>query len=215
MATRPSNSVAIAILAKAPVPGFAKTRLIPALGPDGAAMLQRRLTAQTVASACAVQYGAAKLGPVTLWAAPDESHASFRALATTHRIVLKRQPDGDLGVRMLAAMQEGPTLVIGTDCPALTPFHLRSAAATLQNGIDAVIIPTADGGYALIGTRRPTPALFQDMTWSTATVMAETRRRLAQLGLSWREPLRLWDIDVPEDLARLRADGFEDLLSRP
>lgn len=197
----------IAVLAKAPVPGFAKTRLIPALGPDGAAILQQRLTERAVATACAAGFG-----QVTLWAAPDESHASFRALAAAHQILLQRQPDGDLGARMLAAMQEGPTLVIGTDCPALTPFHLRGAAATLQNGIDAVIIPAADGGYALIGTRQPIPALFTDVTWSTTTVMAETRRRLARFGLSWREPLRLWDIDVPEDLERLREAGFEDLL---
>lgn len=199
----------IAILAKAPVPGFAKTRLIPALGPDGAAMLQQRLTERAAATACA-----AKLGPVTLWAAPDESHASFQALAVAHEIVVKRQPDGDLGARMLAAMQDGPVLVIGTDCPALTSSHLRACAEVLRDGIDAVIIPAEDGGYALIGTRRPIPALFSDMMWSTATVMTETRRRLARLGLTWREPLRLWDIDVPEDLARLDASGFGDLLPR-
>jgi rSAM/selenodomain-associated transferase 1 len=199
----------IAILAKAPVPGFAKTRLIPALGPDGAATLQGRLTEYAVATGCA-----AGLGPVTLWAAPDETHASFRALADMHQIVLKRQPDADLGMRMLAAMQDGPVLVIGTDCPALTPDHLRACAEALRNGIDAVVMPTADGGYALIGTRRPIPALFTGMTWSTATVMAETRRRLTQLGLSWREPACLWDVDVPEDLERLRADGFNDLLSQ-
>ncbi|MDB5601493.1 MAG: hypothetical protein JWN71_3537 [Xanthobacteraceae bacterium] len=197
----------IAILAKAPVPGFAKTRLIRALGPDGAAELQRRLVARAVATACA-----AGLGQVTLWAAPDDAHASFQALAATHQIVLKRQPDGDLGARMLAAMQDGPVLVIGTDCPALTPLHLQACAETLHDGIDAVIIPAEDGGYALIGTRCPTPALFADVMWSTATVMAETRRRLARLGLSWREPARLWDVDVPEDLARLHADGFDDLL---
>lgn len=209
MTRRPSNSVAIAILAKAPVPGFAKTRLIPALGPDGAATLQQRLTERAVATACA-----AGLGKATLWAAPDESHASFQALAATHDIVLKRQPDGDLGARMLAAMQDGPTLVIGTDCPALTSIHLHACAEALRDGIDAVIIPAEDGGYVLIGTRRPIPELFTNMIWSTATVMAETRRRLARLGLSWREPLRLWDIDMPEDLARLDASSFDDLLSQ-
>jgi rSAM/selenodomain-associated transferase 1 len=198
----------IAILAKAPVPGFAKTRLIPALGPDGAATLQQRLTERAVATACA-----AGLGHVTLWAAPDESHASFHALAATYEIALKRQPDGDLGVRMLAAMQDGPTLVIGTDCPALTPGHLHACANVLRDGIDAVLIPAEDGGYALIGTRHPISELFTDMTWSTATVMAETRRHLARLGLSSREPARLWDVDVPEDLERLRADGLGDLLT--
>jgi glycosyltransferase A (GT-A) superfamily protein (DUF2064 family) len=56
--------------------------------------------------------------------------------------------------------------------------------------------------------------LFTDMMWSTDVVMAETRRRLARLGLSWREPLLLWDIDVPEDLARLDASSFDELLSQ-
>jgi rSAM/selenodomain-associated transferase 1 len=209
MATRPSNNVGIAILAKAPIPGFAKTRLIPALGPDGAAMLQQRLTERAVATACA-----AGPGPLTLWATPDESHASFQALAATHEIILRRQPDGDLGARMLTATQDGPTLVIGTDCPALTSAHLQLCAEELRNGLDAVIISAEDGGYVLIGTRRPIPELFTDMMWSTDTVMAETRRRLARHGLSWREPLLLWDIDVPEDLARLDASSFDELLSQ-
>lgn len=208
MATRLSNSVAIAILAKAPVPGFAKTRLIPALGPDGAAALQQRLTERAAATACA-----AGLSQVTLWAAPDESHGLFHAVTAARDIALNRQPDGDLGARMLAAMQYGPVLIIGTDCPALMPNHLRACAKALRNGVDAVIIPALDGGYALIGTRRPIPALFTDMPWSTPSVMAETRRRLARLGLSWREPARLWDVDEPADLARLRANGLGELLT--
>jgi len=194
------DPVAIAVLAKAPVPGLAKTRLAPALGDDGAAALQERLTARAVATACA-----AETGPVTLWATPDPSHASFRALAERYPIALATQPDGDLGARMLTAIRaaNGPTLVIGTDCPALAPDHLLAAATHLRNGIDAVLIPADDGGYVLIGMRKPQPAPFADMTWSTDTVAAETRRRMARLNLSWREPARLWDVDRPEDLARL------------
>ena len=194
--------VAIAVLAKAPVPGLAKTRLAPALGDDGAAALQERLTARAVATACA-----AEAGLVTLWATPDASHASFRALAEQHPISLATQPDSDLGARMLTAVAaaNGPALVIGTDCPALTPDHLLVAAAHLRSGIDAVLIPAEDGGYVLIGMREPQSALFAGMTWSTDEVAAETRRRMARLSLSWREPARLWDVDRPEDLARLDA----------
>ncbi len=105
----------IAILAKAPVPGFAKTRLIPAIGAHGAAVLQERLTEQTMQTA-----QAAGVGPVTLWCAPDPSHPAFMDLARRFSISLKRQPEGDLGARMLAAFGYGPTLVIGSDCPALT-----------------------------------------------------------------------------------------------
>ncbi|HEX2725191.1 MAG TPA: glycosyltransferase, partial [Beijerinckiaceae bacterium] len=88
----------LAILAKAPIPGFAKTRLIPLLGPDGAARLQERLIERTLATALA---GA--VGPVTLWCAPDDSHPAFQSAARQCGVRLARQPDGDLGVRMLAA----------------------------------------------------------------------------------------------------------------
>jgi rSAM/selenodomain-associated transferase 1 len=191
--------VGIAVLAKAPLPGFAKTRLIATLGAEGAAALQARLIVRTVETACR-----AATGPVTLWVAPDATHQVFGALAARLPIDLEIQPDGDLGARMLAAFTaaKDPTLVIGTDCPALTSAHLREAAETLREGIDAVVIPAEDGGYVLIGSRRPQPALFADMTWSTADVMAETRARLARLGLTSRELATLWDLDRPEDLAR-------------
>lgn len=192
----------IAVLAKAPIPGFAKTRLNPALGAHGAAALQERLTERAVATACAAQ-----LGAVTLWGTPDIRHASFRELVSQFRIRLARQPDGDLGARMLAAIS-GPTLVIGTDCPALTLDHLREAAAALHER-EVVLIPAEDGGYVLIGMRAPHPELFSDMTWSTNTVLAETRQRIARLGLSARELETLFDIDRPEDLARLPREGFE------
>ena len=87
--------------------------------------------------------------------------------------------------------------------PALTADHLRVSAAHLRDGLDAVLLPVDDGGYVMLGMRQPPSALFTGIAWSTDTVAAETRRRLARLGLSWREPARLWDVDRPEDLARL------------
>jgi hypothetical protein len=200
-----AEPVAVAVFARAPVPGFAKTRLIPVLGADGAAALQARLTAHAVATACA-----AAVGPVTLWATPDASHLSFRALSAQYAIALAPQPHGDIGARMLAAVVAagGPVLVIGSDCPALTPDHLRTATVLLREGIDAVLLPADDGGYVLIGLRRPQPALFTHIAWSTEIVAAETRQRMARLGLSWREPARLWDLDRPKELARLQAAGF-------
>jgi len=203
-----NEPVAVAVLAKAPVAGLAKTRLIPALGADGAALLQERLIERAAATAAA-----AGIGPVTVWATPDETHPIFRALRG-RGAALARQGDGDLGRRMLAALAaaHGPCLVIGTDCPALAADHLRAAANILRDGADVVIVPAEDGGYVLIGTRKPAPALFTDMRWSTPGVMAETRRRLRQLGLSWEEPVTLWDLDRPEDLARLAEVGLDDLI---
>jgi uncharacterized protein len=196
-----NDSVAVAVLTKAPIAGFAKTRLIPMLGADGAARLQERLIWRAVGTACA-----AAVGSVTLWATPDESHAVFHAIASRFGIALARQCDGDLGARTLEAIAaaRGPALVIGTDCPALTTEHLRVAANILRGGIDAVVLPAEDGGYVLIGLRRTEPALFADMRWSTPQVMEETRRRLRARNLTWQEPATLWDLDVPEDLARLQ-----------
>jgi rSAM/selenodomain-associated transferase 1 len=205
----PTNEpIAVAILAKAPIPGLAKTRLIPTLGREGAARLQSRLIARTLVTACA-----AEIGPVCLWATPEESH--FQQLARQFPIKLALQPEGDLGMRMHAAIQAAcPAIVIGTDCPALEPKHLQAAGDALREGADATIIPAEDGGYVLIGLRLPQPTLFSDMTWGTETVMAETRRRAAQLGLALREFAALWDVDMPEDLARLRAAGFDDFVPK-
>ena len=205
-----NDPVAIAVLAKAPVPGFAKTRLIPVLGAERAAAFAARLIERAVATACE-----AATGPVTLWATPDASHALFSSLNAHLGIELAHQPDGDLGQRMLAAMTAAkePALVIGTDAPALTAEYLREAAEVLRSGTDVVLFPAQDGGYVLIGARRPQPALFSDMPWSTPDVMNETRRRLQSLGLSWQGPHTLWDVDVPDDLVRLRESGMADLIA--
>jgi uncharacterized protein len=206
-----AEPVSIAVLAKAPVAGFAKTRLIPALGAGRAARLQARLIERAVDTACA-----AGAGPVTVWTTPDETHAAFQALQTHRDVALARQPNGDLGARMLAALKApgGATLVIGTDCPAMMPAHLRMAADVLRGGADAVVCPAEDGGYVLIGMRKPLPALFAGMMWGTVEVMAETRRRMRVHKLTWQEPATLWDVDVPEDLPRLRGLGLLDEFSR-
>jgi uncharacterized protein len=202
-----AEHVTIAILAKAPIAGAAKSRLIPALGADGAARLAARMLDHAVGIAC----GAA-LGPVVLWAAPDPTDRQFQLLQQKHAIALARQPDGDLGARMHAAIVAAgaPVLVIGADCPMLTAEHLGTAALALREH-DAVIIPAEDGGYVLVGLRKPALSLFTGMTWSVSSVMAETRQRLSALGLTWRELTPLWDVDRPEDIPRLRLAGILDL----
>jgi uncharacterized protein len=205
-AQRALEPIAIAVLSGAP--GAAKTRLRPVLGAEGAAALQTRLIARTLETALA-----AGTGPVTLWAAPDETHPAFRSIVLRPGLTLARQPEGDLGRRIEVALDSAcPAVVIGTDCPALTPDHLRDAAEALRNGIDVVLIPVDDGGYALIGARNPHPQLFTDMAWGTPTILADTRRRMMDLGLSWRELEQLWDVDVPADLERLRREGFAYLM---
>ena len=173
MRRRHPEPVAVAILAKAPLPGLAKTRLIPALGVEGAAALQARLIARAVETAIA-----AGTGPTTLWGAPDESHPEFQSAKTRYGLALARQPNGDLGHRMFTALAaaHGPALVIGSDCPALTPAHLRACAEALRDGIDAAVIPAEDGGYVLLGTRRPNAHLFADMPWARRWLWARRAR---------------------------------------
>jgi len=200
--------VAIVILAKAPVPGLAKTRLIPLLGPGGAAQLQAWMIRRAVRTALA-----AGLGPVTLWCMPDDQHPEFLACANAPenagRLTLRVQPAGDLGERMLAAVATEPgvagTLIIGTDCPLMTAATLQAAAQILREGDDAVVVPAEDGGYVLIGLTRPVPEVFAGVAWGSAEVMASTRQRLDAAGLRWRKLPTHWDVDLPADVERLRV----------
>ncbi|MDZ4129017.1 MAG: TIGR04282 family arsenosugar biosynthesis glycosyltransferase, partial [Hydrogenophaga sp.] len=190
----------------APVAGLAKTRLIPLLGAAGAARAQRGFALRTLATA-----RSASTGEVTLWCAPDAAHRFFRALAVRRGVATMAQPAGDIGQRMAAAMQHhfarAPhthLLIAGTDCPVLTPSHLQQAADALQDH-DAVLIPAEDGGYVLIGLRRPVPEVFTEVPWSTAQVLGRTRERLRGCGASWQELPSLWDVDEPADWLRWQA----------
>jgi uncharacterized protein len=95
-------------------------------------------------------------------------------------------------------------VLIGSDCPALRPADLRAAARALREGADAVLAPAEDGGYPLIGLRRVSRRLFDGIAWGGPQVLAQTRRRLKALGWRWKELRTLWDVDRPEDVARLR-----------
>lgn len=190
----------VAVLAKAPIPGYAKTRLIPLLGPEGAAQVQARLIARAVATA-----QAADIGPVSLWAAPNCSHPFFAGLGLT----LRPQPEGDLGARMLVPFEYAgrPLVLIGSDCPALGPEDLRDAAAALA-WADAVVAPAEDGGYGLIAARRAYAQLFADMPWSTSAVADVTRARVAAADLGLHELRTIWDVDTPADYERAVRAGL-------
>lgn len=197
-----AEPVNIAVFAKAPEAGSAKTRLIPTLGAQGAARLQRWLTQRAVNTA-----QQAGTGAVSLWCAPDPRHRFFRAMHWCAKVECHAQCGADLGQRMLhtfeAQCSTGPLLLIGTDCPVLTPGDLRIAAGALRNGDDAVVLPAEDGGYVLIGLRGPIPSLFEGVAWGNESVMEQTRARLQASGARWSEPRLLWDVDRPADLRRL------------
>ena len=203
----PATETLIVVFARAPEPGRAKTRLLPLLGADGAAALQALLIERTLATALA-----ASVGRVELWCAPSAQHPLLGAFMQRHGIEGVTQCEGDLGARMqhaaMAALATHPSvLMIGTDCPALTPADLRAAAAALATH-DAVLIPAEDGGYVLLGLNRWNARLFTNIAWGGDQVMAATRERLAALEWRWHELPALWDVDRPEDFARLRSSGL-------
>ncbi|MBY0409641.1 MAG: TIGR04282 family arsenosugar biosynthesis glycosyltransferase [Burkholderiaceae bacterium] len=190
------------IIAKAPVAGYCKTRLIPALGPDGAAQLAAQMLKHTVRTAIAAQ-----LGPVELCAAPHAAHPLWATLELPASLGWSDQGEGDLGQRMARAAQRTLArgehlLLIGSDCPVLTAKHLRDAAGALQPGT-AALIPTFDGGYALLGLASMQPHLFTDMPWSTADVARITLDRLAQVGVQVHLSAKVHDVDTPADLDHL------------
>jgi rSAM/selenodomain-associated transferase 1 len=189
----------IVIFAKAPVPGSAKTRLIPALGEIGAARLAHKMLLATIAEA-----EAARLAIPELCATPHPYDPEWQPFLPKAEIRYTDQGDGDLGERLARAARRvtllGETiLLIGTDCPALDRHRLRAAAEALLSH-DAVIHPTLDGGYALLGLRRFDPSLFSGIAWSGPDVAADTIARIEALGWSLHIGETLRDIDEPADL---------------
>lgn len=199
--------VRLIVFAKAPQAGQAKTRLIPALGPSGAAALARQLLAHALRQAAGADTQA-----VELCVSPAPQDPAWQGMAFEPAVALTAQGEGDLGERMARAMtrvieqHQCPVMLMGTDCPGLTSAHLGEAARQLTRH-DAVLLPAKDGGYVLIGLKAPCPGLFTDMPWSGPAVAGETLRRMASLGLRvWQGPT-LQDIDEAADLAHLPA-GF-------
>ena len=200
--TAPGNNCRVILFAKAPVAGAVKTRLIPVLGAQAAARLHERLVARALQVLTD-----ADVGPVEMCCAPDTSHAFFVGCQRRFGISLTQQGEGDLGERMLHALDRALAvapcaLIVGADCPSVTADDVRAAATQLASH-DATLIPADDGGYVLIGVRRTQHNMFDGIDWGTATVLAAQRARFRLLGLSWHEGATRWDVDRPEDLARL------------
>lgn len=189
----------LVIMAKAPVAGRVKTRLIPALGAQGAAQLAQRMLTRTVTAALAAR--GEHLHGVTICAAPDPQDPDWSSLGLPSELSWSAQGDGDLGQRMSRAVQsvlskKERVLLIGTDLPQLSSELLQSAAKALLTH-EACLLPTADGGYGLLGLRA-WQAVFDDMPWSTPEVCALTLERLSHTSV-WVGPT-LHDIDEPADL---------------
>lgn len=188
----------IVVIARVPVPGLAKTRLFPALGPDGAAALARAMTQDVldVVRASRLPFRVAWAGNINdPW-------------VTALGVASEAQADGDLGARLRHALRTGG-IAIGTDAPTL-PVGLLTAAVEALYDHDVVWAPAFDGGYVLVGARGacagprdPCGGIFDDVPWSAADTLAASVARARSLGLA-HALLSFWyDVDEPRDLSFL------------
>jgi len=196
----------VIVFARAPVSGEAKTRLAAQIGASRAARLQARMTRQALTTA-----KRAGCGPVELHGAPRAKHAFFRLCARQYGVALRSQRGWDLGERMHLALAAAlrryrAAVLIGSDCPELRAEDLRRATRLLRGACDVVLAPAEDGGYALIGARAARRSVFDGVAWGEASVYRRTVANLDARALRWRALRTVWDVDRPEDVARL--DGL-------
>jgi len=198
----PMKRARIVVFAKAPAPGKVKTRLVPALGEEGAAQLARRMLEDTWREAAAVHVADAEL-----CVDPEPGSEAWSAQLPQGAVTVTTQGEGDLGERLSRAAERvlgggQRVLLIGTDYPGLTTRRLVDACLELESH-ETVIHPTFDGGYALLGLNRFDPSIFSGIEWSTSSVARETMGRIKALGWSCHLGATLQDIDEPEDLEAL------------
>jgi len=194
------------IFGRYPVPGKTKTRLIPTIGPAGAADLQRRLTEKTLET---VNSFATERSMEVEFCFEGGNRLKMRRWLGSD-IILSEQGQGDLGERMEVAFLEafragcGRVVLMGTDIPELRSDHLKETLYALME-YDLVLGPSTDGGYWLIGLKH-TADLFQGVSWGTEKVLGQTVALANQQGIKIHLLQLLSDIDTEEDLSRWRPD---------
>ena len=197
---------ALAVMAKAPIPGTVKTRLVPPLTQEQAAELYHALLSdqlEHLASLEAVDLYVAFTPSAAMPLIASIAPAGYRCFA---------QRGGDLGERMNEVFAElwrrgyGSLIVIGSDLPPVPLDTFRLAFAHLSAGGKRVVLgPSRDGGYYLVGMNQPVPEMFSAMTWSDKRVLEATTERLTQLGIDFGLLPQWFDVDTVEDLDSLRA----------
>lgn len=191
--------VSLIVIAKAPMPGKAKTRLIPALGPEGAAAVAAACLADTLH---AVAEAPARRRVVVLDGEPGDwlPDAGFEILG---------QRGGGLGDRLGGAFEDSgaaPAMLVGMDTPQITASLLEASAEALcETGTAAVLGPCSDGGYWAIGLRSGGAEVFAGVPMSVEETGERQRERLAELGLRWTELEQLRDIDTIDDARAVAA----------
>jgi rSAM/selenodomain-associated transferase 1 len=194
----------VIVFVKAPVAAHAKTRLIPLLGPEGAAEFSRAMALDTIAVVQQV--------PGVQIHVAYEAHPQMPDLAWTGApfgLLSFPQAEGDLGVRLGRAVEDvyrrsgGPVVAIGTNVPRLSPELLDRAFEGLKSG-GAAVGPNEGGGYYAIGLKQPAARVFEDIDWSTPAVLQQTLARLKTAGLTClRLPVQR-EINTPDDFKALQ-----------
>ncbi|MES9940545.1 MAG: TIGR04282 family arsenosugar biosynthesis glycosyltransferase [Candidatus Thiodiazotropha sp. 6PLUC2] len=202
----PSN--AVLVFSKVPEVGKVKTRLIPALGAEGAAELYSRLLQREIH-----WLAKEKSYQIQLWLSSNKAHPLIQTLAEDCDFTVHYQQGSDLGERMFHAANRAlrhyrKVVLIGVDSPPLTVDHIQQTFTWLETE-DAVLGPAQDGGYVLLGLKAAAAELFRGHNWGTEDVAETTRSALRSLEWSWRELPLLWDLDRPEELIKLKALGIE------
>ena len=198
----------ILIFAKPPIVGHCKTRLGRKLGMTRAAHIHRQLVELNLSTVIS-----AAIAPVELHCDGGVQHPYFQHLRRKFQLPLVSQCRGHLGQRMHKAsahslQSASATLIIGTDCPVMRPHHLEACLDALTSGKEAVFIPSEDGGYALVGLRKPMPVLFQGIEWGSAQVYKQTQQRLERSARPWTALPALWDIDDARDFKKAKRLGL-------
>lgn len=195
----------LAVFAREPVPGRVKTRLARSLGDEAACTIYRHLLSYTL------RVLSASGRRVMLWLTPESKSQFLQDPLFQGHFEIYRQQGVDLGDRMnflfksTLAAGYGRVVLVGSDCPGLTPAHIDAAFDTLLSR-DVVLGPSEDGGYWLMGQSSPFHDLFSGMTWSHGDVYRDTCDKIASLGLSSGAVGTLRDIDQLEDLKKFSAD---------
>jgi rSAM/selenodomain-associated transferase 1 len=187
------------LFAKAPVPGRVKTRLATVIGAARAAELYRAFVADTIAKLREFR----EVADIELhtdiltdaWKEPDVAH--------------DLQTPGDLALKLFHAIEGAlragrpQAIILGSDSPTLPRDHIRRL---LGSTADVTLGPCEDGGYYAIACRRVDPRMFAEVEWSTSNVLEQTERAARACGLSVERSDVWYDVDEPEDLARLAAE---------
>jgi rSAM/selenodomain-associated transferase 1 len=195
------------IFTRYPEPGKTKTRLIPVLGAEGAAILQRQMTEQKLAEAKKLQ----SFYPILVEVYFAGGNELLMQEWLGSNLIYRQQSEGDIGCRMASAFEAAfaagmeRVVIIGIDSPDLNAELMAEAFQALQQH-DLVLGPALDGGYYLIGLCRLIPELFTGIRWSTAEVLAKTLNIAQKLELTVAKLPPLSDIDRPEDLSRLNLE---------